>query len=160
MNPFFSLLKPPPSRYTNLMFARKLRLFPRILILLLLITVVPVGLVGRIVVGINNESLQFEVQRYHLKLAQSLAEKFDERLTSIVSQLSLALDTIKNPTTSWEDKQKLLSALIDSSPNFGIIAAVASNGEEVIKAYNPSSPPKLIRTRACVAFIAASFSSV
>lgn len=125
------------------MFRLNLRLFPRFLILLLLITVIPVALVGRIVVGINNESLQFEVQRYHMKLAQSLAEKFDERLASIISQLGLALESFKNPSASMGDRQKLLSALIDASPHFAIISAVTGNGEEVIKAYNPLLAPEV-----------------
>ncbi len=136
------------------MFGLNLRLFPRFLIWLLLIAVVPVAVVGKIVVGINNESLQFEVQRYHLKLAQSLAEKFDERLASIVGQLALALDTIKNPSASWEDRQKMLSALIDASPNFGIISAVASNGNEVIKAYNPVLAPDVDKNPALISHAA------
>lgn len=110
---------------------------------MVLLTVIPVALVGRIVVSINNESLQFEVQRYHLKLAQSLAEKFDERLASIVSQLALAIDAIKNPAVGWDDRQKLLGALIDSSPHFGIISAVTADGQEVIKAYNPLIAPEI-----------------
>jgi len=47
----------------------RLRLFPRFLIYLLLLTVIPVALIGYLVVDINKESLQFEVQRYHLQLA-------------------------------------------------------------------------------------------
>ncbi|MCG3206008.1 MAG: Adaptive-response sensory-kinase SasA [Elusimicrobia bacterium] len=118
--------------------------------MLLLITVIPVALVGKIVVGINSESLQFEVQRYHMKLAQSMAERFDERLSTIVSQMGIALDAIKNPAASWEDRQKLLSALIDSSSHFGIISAVANNGSEVIKAYNPLLAPEVDKNPALI----------
>lgn len=132
------------------MFALNLRLFPRFLILLLLITVIPVAVVSRIVVGINNESLQFEVQRYHLKLAQSMADSFDERLASIISHVVLALDAIKNPAATWEDRQKMLGALIDASPNFGIISAVAANGNEVIKAYNPTLAPEVDKNPALI----------
>lgn len=109
----------------------------------MLLAVIPVALVGRVIVNINNESLQYEVQRYHLHLAQSLAEKFDERLVSIFSQMAMAIDAIKNPAVSWEDRQKMLSALIDASPQFGIISAVAANGQELIKAYNPVLAPEV-----------------
>ncbi len=134
------------------MFARNLRLFPRFLIFLLLITVIPVALVGKIVVGINNESLQFEVQRYHLKLAQSLAEKVDDRLAAVVTQMALALDTIKNPSVSWEDRQKVLSALIDSSPTFAIISAVTPAGQEVMKAFNPALAPDVEKNPTLISY--------
>ena len=121
----------------------RLRLFPRFLVLLVLLTVIPVLLVGRWVGNINNESLQFEVQRYHLRLAQSLAEKFDERLSSSLSQFTYVVEALKNPSITWGDRQKLLSALIDSSPNVGIVAAVMPNGQELIKAYNPGIAPEV-----------------
>ncbi len=121
----------------------RLRLFPRFLILLVLLSVLPVLLVGRIVVNINSESLQYEVQRYHLRLAQSMAEKFDERLSSTLSQLVFAIETLKNPGITWPERQKLLSALIDSSANYGIISAVTPAGQEVIKAYNPLVAPEV-----------------
>src|SRR4051812_43658342 len=115
----------------------QLKLLPRFILLLVLLTVIPVAFLGRLIVNVNNESLQFEVQRYHLLLAQSMADTFDARLSSLMSQLRMAAESIKNPEASWDDRQKLLSALIDSSPHFAIISAVAVNGDEVIKAYSP-----------------------
>src|SRR4051812_15833974 len=104
-----------------------LKLFPRFLLLLVLLTVTPVAFLGHIIVNLNNESLQGEVQRYHLRLAQSLADTFDARLSSLTNELRMAADAIQNPDASWEDRQKLLSALIDASPDFGIISAVGVN---------------------------------
>ncbi len=121
----------------------RLKLFPKFVLLLVLLSVIPVIFLGRVIVNVNNESLQFEVQRYHLRLAQSLADTFDARLSSLMSQLRMASDSIKNPEASWQDRQKILSALIDSSPHFGIISAVAANGDEVLKAYNPQIAPEL-----------------
>jgi PAS domain S-box-containing protein len=110
---------------------------------LVLLTVIPVAFLGRIIVNINNESLQFEVQRYHLRLAESLADSFDERLSSLTNQLRMATDALNNPQASWEDRQKLLSAMIDASPHFAIISAVDPNGAEAIKAYNPQLAPEV-----------------
>ncbi|MBV9079577.1 MAG: HAMP domain-containing protein, partial [Elusimicrobia bacterium] len=100
-------------------------------------------LVGRIVVNINDESLQFEVQRYHLHLAQSLSEKFDDRLASTLSQISLGVEALKNPSATWPDRQKALGTLIDASANLGIISAVTETGQEMIKAYNPAVAPEV-----------------
>ena len=120
-----------------------LKLFPRFLLLLVLLTVTPVAFLGHIIVNLNNESLQGEVQRYHLRLAQSLADTFDARLSSLTNELRMATNAIQNPDASWDDRQKLLSALIDASPDFGIISAVAPNGSEMIKAYNPQIAPEV-----------------
>jgi PAS domain S-box-containing protein len=120
-----------------------LKLFPRFLLLLVLLTVIPVAFLGHTIVNLNNESLQGEVQRYHLRLAQSLADTFDARLASLTNELRMATNAIQNPDASWEDRQKILSALIEASPHFGIIAAVATNGNEMIKAYNPQIAPEV-----------------
>ncbi len=121
----------------------RLRLFPRFLVFLLVLTVVPVALVGFLVVGINNDSLQFEVQRYHSKLAESLAKKFDIRLSTLETHLNLVKAAVQNPQESWENRQKLLSSLIDSSKHFGIISVVTPNGQEVLKAYDPERAPEI-----------------
>lgn len=121
----------------------RLRLFPRFLIVFTLLTVIPVGLVGRIVVGINDSSLQFEVQRYHHLLAKSYAQNFDERLSTFQTQLTIAITTLKDTSASWGEKQKILSTLIDSSPHIAIISAVSTSGQELIKVYNPTLEPEL-----------------
>src|SRR5687767_11725987 len=98
---FQGLESPPPTgtlgsrdQYQNMSISRfitpfRLRLFPRFLIVLMVLTVVPVALVGFIVVGINNDSLQFEVQRFHSKTAELLAKRFDSRLATLDTQLNL-----------------------------------------------------------------------
>jgi HAMP domain-containing protein len=114
-----------------------LRLFPRFLVLLVLLSVVPTAIVGWIVVGINNESLQKEVQRYHLGLADSMSEKFDERLAAIQSQMRMGVATIQNQSLSWPIKYAFLQNLLDSYERFAVISIVAPTGEELGKVYNP-----------------------
>lgn len=104
---------------------------------------IPVALVSQVVLKINKNRLQLEVQRYHNLLASSLAQNIDERLTTVQSQLSMALATLKNPQSSWDDRQKMLSALVDSSSNFAIISAVSPQGGEMMKVYNPTLEPEL-----------------
>jgi len=122
-----------------------LRLFPRFLIFLVMLTVLPVVLVGRIVVNINSESLQFEVQRFHLRVVQSLTEKFEERQATMLAHLTLGVEALKNPAATWPDRQKALSSLIDADPHFGIISALTADGREVLKAYNPTVAPEVER---------------
>src|SRR5258706_3238657 len=50
-----------------------LRLFPRFIIFLVLLTVLPVSLVSHILIKINKKRLQLDVQSYHTLLAKSLA---------------------------------------------------------------------------------------
>ena len=121
-----------------------LRLFPRFLIYLILLTVTPVALVSHVVIKINKERLQQEVQRYHILLAGSFARNIDERLSTLQSQLSIALAAFKNPEVSWNERQQMLSALIDDpSSNFAIISAVSPRGQELMKVYNPTLSPEL-----------------
>src|SRR3989338_8397825 len=104
-----------------------LRLFPRFLIFLILLTVIPVALVSHFVIKINKERLQQEVQRYHILLAKSYAENIDERLTTLQSQISIALSAFKNPDVNLAMRQQLLSSLVDDpSSYFAIISAVSS----------------------------------
>lgn len=130
-------------RYTYIIMSFHLRLFPRFLVLLVLLSVIPAAIVGWVVVRINNESLQKEVQRYHVGLAQSLAKQFDERLTTVQSQLYLGIATIQNKELSWPVKYAFLQALLDSSERFGIISIVAPNGQELGKVYNPDLAPEV-----------------
>jgi hypothetical protein len=55
----------------------KIRLFPKFLIVLIFLAVIPAGLLSRIIISLNNSSLQFEVQRYHHIIAKSLAQNLD-----------------------------------------------------------------------------------
>ena len=121
----------------------RLKLFPRFLIVLLLLTVIPVSLVGLLIVRINDDSLQKQVQRYHIELAASLANRLDERVATIQSQLFLGVTAIQNPTMSWEAKQAFLRSLLDSSEQFGIISVLTVNGQELIKVFNPVLAPDL-----------------
>ena len=114
-----------------------LRLLPRFLIFLVLLTVLPVILVGRIVVNINSESLQFEVQRYHLHVVKALVGRFGERQSSVLAHLTLGVQALKNPAISWPEREKAISMVIDANPRVAIIAAVTSDGREVLKTYNP-----------------------
>jgi len=121
----------------------RIRLFPRFLAFIVLLSVVPVAMVGWKVVGINSESLQDEVLRYHSHLAQSMADKLDERVSTLQSQLKMGIGAFVNPGIDWGERRNLLSLLIDSSPTFAIISAVTNEGKEIMKVYSPKLAPEV-----------------
>lgn len=110
---------------------------------MVLLTVIPVAVVGYKIIKINNDSLQTEVQRYHIKTAQSLAQKFDDRLTTLQSNLFLGISAIQDPTTGWQEKSVFLQNLLDSYENFVIISLVSPQGQEIMKVYNPDKAPEV-----------------
>ena len=121
----------------------RLRLFPKFLAASVLLSVIPVVLVGQIVLRINTLSLQFEVQRYHHLLASSLANSLDVRLQTLESQLNIAIATMRDSSLTLVDKQRILSSLLDSSPHISILSLVGPKGNELMKVYNPTLAPEL-----------------
>jgi signal transduction histidine kinase/HAMP domain-containing protein len=127
-----------------------LKLFPRFLIYLVLLTVLPVWLASQIIIKINKDRLELEVQRYHTLLAESLADKLDERLSTLQTQINLALSAFKDAESSWQERNALLSSLVDASNYLGIISAVTGGGQEVLKVYNPAIAPELEKNPALI----------
>lgn len=121
----------------------RLRLFPKFIILLCIISVLPAAFIGRMIVDINNDSLQYEVQRYHLRLARSLSQQLDERLLTLRSQIEMAVSAFQNPDVGWDERQYLLSLFIDTSLYIGIVAAITPDGQEIMKVYDPLIAPEV-----------------
>lgn len=125
------------------MFHFHKRLFPRFIIWISLISVLPVGWVGLKIIQINNENLQTQVGRYHIQIAESLAKKLDERLSALEVALHLVINSVQNPEFSWEEKSSLLKALLDSTKYFGIISVIGPDGQELLKVYEPTIAPEI-----------------
>lgn len=121
----------------------KLHLFPKFLVVFIVLAVIPLIVVSRMVISINDSSLQFEVQRYHHALASSLAKSLDDRLLTLQTQLQMAITTLTDPHANLNEKQKILSLLLDSSPHLGIVSVVSPSGEELMKVYSPQLAPEV-----------------
>jgi PAS domain S-box-containing protein len=72
-----------------------------------------------------------------------MAEKFDERLSTLQSHLRVGVATIQNENLSWPVKYAFLQSLLDSYERFGIISIVAPNGQELGMVYNPVMAPEV-----------------
>ncbi len=72
-----------------------------------------------------------------------MAEKFDERLSTLQSHLRVGVATIQNENLSWPAKYAFLQNLLDSYERFGIISIVAPTGQELGKVYNPDMAPEV-----------------
>ncbi|MCB4757401.1 MAG: HAMP domain-containing protein [Elusimicrobia bacterium] len=128
----------------------RFRLFPRFVFFLTLIAVVPVATVSTLIVRINDDSLQKQVQRFHIQLAESLANRMDERLSTLQAQLFLGISALQSPNLSWAGRQDFLRSLLDSSEQFGIISVVNNFGQEVMKVYNPVLEPDIREQEALI----------
>src|SRR5262245_14126991 len=120
----------------------RFRLFLKVALLMVGLSTIPLTVVGLRMLTLNKDSLQYEVLRYHTALAQNLAEKLDGQMAGLDEKLKFAVKSLQSDLP-WTEKQSILQALVDSSPQFAVIAIVARDGKEFIKVYNPTWEPTL-----------------
>ncbi len=121
----------------------RIKLFVKVVLLMLGLSTIPLTLVGTRILKLNRDSLQYEVLRYHTSLAQNLANKLDVQLSNLDEKLDFAVNSLHSEQVGWAEKQSVLQGLVNSDPKFAIIAVVAKNGKEFIKVYNPVLEAKL-----------------
>lgn len=121
----------------------RIRLFWKVTGLLVGLATVPLTIVGMRILQLNNDSLQYEVLRYHTVLAQDMADKLNNHLASLDEKLNFAMDAIKSEGLTWDEKQSLLQSLVNASPQFAVIAVVSKQGQEFVKVFNPVWEPTL-----------------
>lgn len=133
----------------------KLKLFPKLIIILCLISVVPASIVGLRTVAINREGMQAAILELHTNIASSLAQTIDSSLATIEREIQFIARTLATGM-AWSDRQSVLQSLLDANDNFVSISVVNKAGQELIKAYNPARDknPALLDLKADQAFAA------
>ncbi|MBI4057497.1 MAG: HAMP domain-containing protein [Elusimicrobia bacterium] len=112
-------------------------LYPKFILTLVAISVLPVAFVGLRLVGINQKGIQAAVLELHYKLAQKIAERVETYLQTTDEKILFAMQMLEK-NLDWQDKQVLLQSLIESHNEIGKIAILNPQGKEVLKVYNPS----------------------
>jgi NtrC-family two-component system sensor histidine kinase KinB len=109
----------------------KLRLFPKIALILIALAILPAAIVGWQTAAVNREHLETDVLELHTNLAQSLSKRLDLYLTGLAQKTAAAVGSARS--------QGLVSApnlqsLVNSNDDILSIAYVRSDGQELIKA--------------------------
>lgn len=121
----------------------KIKLFPKFLIFITLISVVPLAVIGFYAVNINREMLQTQMHDYNRKITTSLAEKIDSRINSIAREVRFVIATQRKKYLSTFEQIGILRSILVNSEDFVRASIIDELGDEIV-ASNPNfekSPP-------------------
>lgn len=117
---------------------KKVRLFHKFALIMILLVVVPLLIQGIRMININREALEVSVLETHSKLAEAIAEDIDSYVSGLNLDLAFVLAFEKFPKMSWQEKMKVLLSVLSRYEDFIIISVLNGKGDEVIKVHSPS----------------------
>ncbi len=109
----------------------KLKLFPKIALVLVALATVPVVLVGWQTYSLNKEYLATNILELHTNLANSLSNRINRYLSGLVDKTSAFIEALRMQGVI---SGVPLQALVDSNEEFISIAYVDMRGRELLKA--------------------------
>ncbi|MBN1822774.1 MAG: HAMP domain-containing protein [Endomicrobiales bacterium] len=123
----------------------RLKLFPKFVLILVLLAVIPAAIVGIRTIQINREGMQAAILELHTNTATNIANDVSTHLKNLEREIQYILKTLSAQMT-WTDRQSVLQALLDTNENFASVSIVSKKGEELLKAYNPAllKDPRLV----------------
>ncbi|MDD5687790.1 MAG: ATP-binding protein [Elusimicrobia bacterium] len=122
----------------------KIKLFPKFLIFIILISVLPLIVIGFLTIDINKKMLQTLMLEYHIKITTALSEKIDDKITDIDSKMSFIIATQRQEYSSVFEQIGILRNILIASDNFVRASIIDKTGDEIV-ASNPKfekSPPQ------------------
>ncbi|MDA3792528.1 MAG: cache domain-containing protein [Elusimicrobia bacterium] len=122
---------------------RKIKIFYKFLLILLFLSVVPLGIVGWRLININRVNLQDVILELHTKQATSVADKIKSYMADLEEKLKFIISAHGEPPINWTLTQRILKSMIASSEDFITISTVNSDGRELTKVYSPSLKGKV-----------------
>jgi len=132
----------------------RIKLFAKFVILLVLLAVIPAAIVGLRTIKINQEGMQAAILELHTNTATYLANDIQKFLMSLEREIQYILRTLSAEMT-WNDRQSVLQALLDTNENFVSVSIIDKKGTELLKAYNPvlEKNPRLVEKSGDETFI-------
>jgi len=117
---------------------KKVKLFHKFALIMILLVVVPLLIQGIKMININREALEVSVLETHTKLAQAIAGDIDDYVSGLNLDLAFVLAFEKFPKMSWQEKMKVLLSVLSRYQDFILISVLNGKGDEVIKVNSPS----------------------
>ncbi|MFA5857571.1 MAG: ATP-binding protein [Elusimicrobiota bacterium] len=123
----------------------RLKLFPKIAVIMILVTIIPLVFTGMQLININRTSVQTVTLELYIQVASTVADNIRQDIDNLFTKLNFILLTQQQPGITWDERQSRLVAFVDSNPDIVNTALVDEQGDEIIKAYNPDiiKKPKL-----------------
>ncbi|MFC2048901.1 ATP-binding protein [Elusimicrobiota bacterium] len=115
----------------------KIKFFYKFIIVMVLISVVPLTIVGLRMVKINMISQADSTRHNHASTAGFLAGSIDDFVRSLREKLLFLIKSQSVRTLSFTAKQTLIQSLLSSTEHFITVSMVNKTGEEFVKTYHP-----------------------
>src|SRR3989339_1383409 len=96
----------------------RIKLFPKFLILITLISVIPLIVIGILTININKEMLQTMMLEHYIKITTSLAEKVDDKIGNIDRRMSFVIATQNQEYLSSFEQMNILRNVLIASDDF------------------------------------------
>ncbi len=120
----------------------KLKLLPKFIIVLSLISLIPMGLLGFRLINMGQMGIKTSTLELHYHTAQKIAEDFENLISNFDREAVFIRETMSK--FDWENKQLLLASMIDRDPSLKGISIISRGGAEIIKAVSGKSRKKLL----------------
>ncbi|MFA6433669.1 MAG: ATP-binding protein [Elusimicrobiales bacterium] len=114
----------------------KIRLFHKLVGVMLAVSLVPIALLGHRLISIGQLGVKTAILELHLNMAERVAGDFRAYTDHIDAKLRFVMDAMLK--LDWETKQALLASLMDTSPEFREISVLSGDGRELIKVLTPA----------------------
>lgn len=114
----------------------KLKLFPKLAILMILTTSVPAIIIGIRTIEINRVGMQAAILELHTSLATSISESIRNYWSEIDKKVAIVSRSLQF-NIDWMERHGILQSLLDTNPDFISVAIVDNRGQEILKAFNP-----------------------
>ncbi|OGR83081.1 MAG: hypothetical protein A2636_05185 [Elusimicrobia bacterium RIFCSPHIGHO2_01_FULL_64_10] len=117
----------------------RLKLFPKIALILVFLATLPVIIVGWQTSSLNQEHLESNILELHTNLANSLAKRIGIYLSSVASKLRAFVDSLR--------MQGIISAVpfqtfLNANGEFKVVSFLNSGGVELLKAISDGAGPE------------------
>ncbi len=124
----------------------RIKLFPKFALIMILISVIPLSIIGLRMIDLNRIGLQGAILELHINLVSSLAEKIDDYITNLNSKLIQVIRSLEMREMGWAERQTVLQSLLEANPDIINISVADQEGNELLKVYNPDleKEPELI----------------
>jgi PAS domain S-box-containing protein len=121
----------------------QIKIFYKFLIVILLLSAVPLLIVGYRLININRLGLQDVILELHTKQAVSISHSIEEYMRNLKERVKFVISSHGESTINWNLSQRILKSMIASSQEFFTVSTVNEEGKEIAKVYHPSLEGKV-----------------
>jgi len=114
----------------------KIRLFHKLVAVMLAVSLVPIALLGYRLISIGQLGVKTAILELHLNMAERVASDFHSYIDRVDTRMRFVMDALLK--MDWENKQVLLASLMDTNPEFKEVSVLSAEGRELIKVLAPT----------------------